>query len=247
MISSRRRRRFLLFGGEASPFDPTKLPNLVALYDISDLSTLFVERTGASASTPASVDGVVGTVLDLSGNGNHAVAPSDEARPILRRNGSIYYLEWDEVDDGLIIGALNLASSLRWTVATAYTPSGTDWVLIHSHDNTEPWAGTGQDGSSSTVLVPSSGISQNALYFDNVLSEETTRGGQYTLSQAANRAILDFTVSADFSSVKIGMYTTGEGFFLGPMHAFVIIEGELEAGVRTQLDAWLASRAGVTL
>ena len=52
-----------------------------AVYDVSLASSLFQERTGASATTPASIGDPVGTILDQSGNGNHAVAPSDAARP----------------------------------------------------------------------------------------------------------------------------------------------------------------------
>jgi hypothetical protein len=69
----------------------------------SDLGTLFQERTGASATTPSEVDGVVGTMLDKSGNGHHFVAPSDDARPLLRNSGSLYWLEFDGVDDTLSV------------------------------------------------------------------------------------------------------------------------------------------------
>jgi hypothetical protein len=56
-----------------------------ALYDPSVLTSLFQERTGAAATTPSTVGEVVGTVLDLSGRGNHATAPSDAARLLLGR------------------------------------------------------------------------------------------------------------------------------------------------------------------
>jgi len=93
-------------------FHPRQLPGLIALYDISDLSSLFVERTGASATTPAQVGGVVGTVRDLSGNGHHLTAPSDAARPILRTGSGFYWLESDGVDDYLrvTLGGIQFAS-----------------------------------------------------------------------------------------------------------------------------------------
>jgi hypothetical protein len=56
-----------------------------ALYDPSVLTSGFQERTGAAATTPSAVGGVVGTKLDLSGNANHATSPSDAARPLLGR------------------------------------------------------------------------------------------------------------------------------------------------------------------
>ena len=53
-----------------------------AWHDVSDLTTLYQENTGASATTPSDVGDVVGTILDKSGNGNHATALSLSRRPI---------------------------------------------------------------------------------------------------------------------------------------------------------------------
>ena len=69
-----------------------------AYYEIADLSTLFQESTG-SGTTPASVNGVVGTIRDKSGLGNHLQAISDATRGILRQSGSLYYIEFDGADD----------------------------------------------------------------------------------------------------------------------------------------------------
>jgi hypothetical protein len=55
-----------------------------AVYDPSDLSTLYTEWEG-TLTTQSTVGGVVGTMLDKSGNDNHAQAPSDAARPLLGR------------------------------------------------------------------------------------------------------------------------------------------------------------------
>ena len=68
-----------------------------AWYDISDLSTLFEE----DGTTPASVNGVVGKVLDKSGNGHHIVQATETKCPILKQDGSLYYLDFDGSDDGL--------------------------------------------------------------------------------------------------------------------------------------------------
>jgi len=84
-----------------APFSPASLfsnGEEGAWYDISDLTTLFEE----DGTTPASVDGVVGKVLDKSGNGNHLVQTTSTKCPILRKTaGDLYYLEFDGVDDGL--------------------------------------------------------------------------------------------------------------------------------------------------
>jgi hypothetical protein len=66
-----------------------------ALYDTSDMSTMFSDIAG---TTPAVAGGPVGKILDKSGNGNHAVAPVNASRPILNAGG---YLTFDGVDDVL--------------------------------------------------------------------------------------------------------------------------------------------------
>lgn len=102
-------------------------------FDPSVLSSLFQERTGGSATTPAVVDGVVGTMLDLSGNGNHATAPSDAARPILKQSGGLYYLQFDGVNDCLVFDGSDLVGT-TYTVAAAWEqltdPTGVNRIVI---------------------------------------------------------------------------------------------------------------------
>ena len=68
-----------------------------AWYDPSDLSTLFEE----DGTTPASVNGPVGKILDKSGNGNHLIQTTETKCPTLKLASGLYYLEFDGVDDGL--------------------------------------------------------------------------------------------------------------------------------------------------
>lgn len=65
----------------------------------AQLNSLFVERTGASATTLASVDGPVGTIRNVGAIGGYYTAPSDMARAILRESGGVYWLEFDNADD----------------------------------------------------------------------------------------------------------------------------------------------------
>lgn len=65
--------------------------------DPSDLSILFQERTGASATTPAIINGPVGTMQDKGSLGLFWTAPSDAARPILRNSNNLYWLDFDGI------------------------------------------------------------------------------------------------------------------------------------------------------
>jgi hypothetical protein len=85
------RRRRSLGGG----FSPRKLfsegvPG--AWYDPSDYSTLFQDSSGATPVT--AVEQLVRLMRDKSGNANHATAPSDASRPVLRaRYNQLVYSE----------------------------------------------------------------------------------------------------------------------------------------------------------
>ena len=78
-----------------------------AWYDPSDLSTLFEE----DGTTPASVDGPVGKILDKSGNGNHLIQATETKCPTLRLAGGLYYLEFDGIDDGLQASAIDFTGT----------------------------------------------------------------------------------------------------------------------------------------
>jgi hypothetical protein len=57
-------------------------PNCVLIRDPSVLTSMYIDRAGTTLVSGAG--DVVGKMLDLSGEGNHSVAPSDAARPALK-------------------------------------------------------------------------------------------------------------------------------------------------------------------
>lgn len=115
----------------ATPAVPVTRSEVLALsptifFDVSDLTSLFVERVGPT--TQPAVGDPVGTMLDLSGNARHAVAGSDAARPILRQDGGgRYYLEFDGTDDYMdLAAALNLfQNSNAGTMSVSAAPRST--------------------------------------------------------------------------------------------------------------------------
>ena len=92
-------RHALSQGGGFSPSQLFAASEPGFWYDPSDLTSMYQGRTGTTA---AAVGSPVGQILDKSGNDNHAVAVSDAGRAILRQSGSLYYLEYDGVDDGYV-------------------------------------------------------------------------------------------------------------------------------------------------
>lgn len=85
-----------------------------AWYDPSDLSTMFQDRAG---TTPVTADGQpVGKILDKSGRGNHAVAPSDAARSLYKTDGTYHWLQFDGVDDSLSTEAVDFTGTDEMSV-----------------------------------------------------------------------------------------------------------------------------------
>lgn len=78
-------------------------------YDISDLSTLFQDANGTIPVTKSGDP--VGLVIDKSGGGGHATQPISASRPTYRADGKAHKLEFDGVDDCLILPpTLNLSN-----------------------------------------------------------------------------------------------------------------------------------------
>lgn len=70
--------------------------------DPSDLLTMFQDAAGTIPVTAA--DQPVGLIRDKSGRGNHASQSTAASRPMLRNSGTLWWLEFDGVDDFLVSG-----------------------------------------------------------------------------------------------------------------------------------------------
>lgn len=144
-----------------SPLDPST-PAVIWL-DPSDLSSMWKERSGASATTPAAVDDVVGTTLNKGSAGGYAVAATDAARPILRQSGALYYLEFDGTDDlltlpvGTIGSVATLGIAMRDTAGsdgTFRTIAGIGHASTNDLTSSGCWMlGTGESGSADKVGI----------------------------------------------------------------------------------------------
>lgn len=83
-------------------------------YDPSDTATLFQDTAGL---TPVTSDGdPVRRMEDKSGNGNHAIAPSDAARPTYKTSGGLGWLEFNGVDNSMAAPAIDFTVSDKITV-----------------------------------------------------------------------------------------------------------------------------------
>lgn len=139
---------------DGSTFSPADVANAVAFYDVSSLTSLYVERT--SPTTQASVDGVVGNIQDLTGNTRHLVPVSDGARPTLRQSSGVTYLEFNGTNSNARMTMTLAQPMTRVSLLQQISWSASDQILDGgSIDSCRVY----QSGSSPTFLVRSvSGI-----------------------------------------------------------------------------------------
>ena len=149
--------RLGLVGGKvsAAAFSPASLfasGEQGAWYDPSDLTTMFQDRAG---TTPVTADGqTVGYILDKSGRGNHATAPSDAARPLYKTDGTYSWLQFDGVDDSLSTAAINLSVTQKVSAFSGVFCSAGD-KMIYELSNTAANPGGFYLYSLSTVAMRS--------------------------------------------------------------------------------------------
>lgn len=100
--------------------------------------SMYADRAGTTATDYSDV--VVGKLLDLSGDNNHATAPSDAARPLLKQDGNgKWYLLRDGVDDNLPITFPNLGSNCVTYVCDGTQVIKTTGVTLNgAHNTTTP-------------------------------------------------------------------------------------------------------------
>lgn len=241
-------------GGDSSltttppTFDPASLfvsGESGAVYDFSNLSTLYEERT-AGGTTPSSVDGVIGTARDLSGLGNHWVAVSDAGRPLLRLSGGVYYADADGVDDrmtatiamALPVTRLSCIRQSTWVSGDRIFHGGVGNSYLGQNNVTPQLAhfngtwgslnGNASVGAFAVVCEQfgTSGTSGASLQVNNTTA--TTHTGTYT-----NHTTISMSDGASPGEIDYA--------------AVIVINRALTTTELANCKTWLGARGGITL
>ena len=231
-----------------------------AVYDVSLASSLFQERTGASATTPAGVGDPVGTILDQSGNGNHAVAPSDAARPLLQRDSNNkLYLDFDGTDDyfdtnyDVASGTTDLllsasakrdeTSGIRNVLGSRDSTSERAYIATSSSDGFVGWedatdtSSTFAPSTDKFVFVVQGSDNSFTAYGDGTVSNSGTSTGTPTFTSTTNVYLGTFNDAG----------TPSTGYWNGRIYGASVIDRELTGTERDRLERWLADKAGINL
>lgn len=251
----------------AGSFTPADLTGL-ALWLNAEMG-LFQERSGASASTPASSDGdPVGSWLDQSGNGRHAIALSDAKRPtlklgvqngrnVVRGDGTDDVLRSDVVASAVLTGS-DVPFSLVWAGKQSSTSgnrsfwgsarSGSGHPLHRFRCNaTSSYHSDRRDDSGTSVSVsggtPDTSAHVFALVFTGTTVSLWRDGTAVFTGQAQNVG----TLTLDAFSV-LGWSRPSpevdEEFLAGDLFELLLYDSALSDAPRQELQAYLKTRWG---
>lgn len=233
-------------GGPAGPFNPASLfggGETGFIYDATNLSTMFQERTGAAATTPSGANGPVGTWKDLSPNNNYAIAPSDAAR-CLSRQAAIpgTFVEPDIVDDAFVLGP---AVGLFYVAACVVVPVGA--VSLST------FANVAINTDNNDIRIETNSAWRGVGGVSNA-SDFSVAGGAFTVNGVATVAFANNTPhvfeAISPSAKNIGnLLGTATAARWGNMRTFRVfgISRVPSAGERASLRTWLGAAAGVVL
>lgn len=252
-------------GGVADSIDTAFTPALItsvkAFWDVSNLSSLFSDRS-ATPSTPAVVDGVVGTIKDLSSTGAHLIAPTDAARGILRTDGAgKYWIETDGVDDRYVtsqpLSSMVSASAFEVVFAgRAITVTDSRRFLDSGAGYwTQPVLRTGPtilfariyDGVANKD-APSGGAAYTANS-DFVWSSRLNAGSEYgRLNNGTEGSIASGAITNTSNPVGIMADTYGStGFVNGRFYGAAICNAAVSTAERLNLRKWAGAKNGVSI
>lgn len=257
----------LLCRGHGSPWTPANLfasGEAGAWYDPSDLSTVWQD---SARTTPGAVDSPVGALDDKSGNGNHMTQATADNRPILRQSGSLYYLERDGIDDELFTGA-DFTLQAGWTLAVAASyaagadtgtrgivslaASSTNYLVLGLRQSIEEGRSSLRGASASPAVSPTTATAGTNSYPAAAPAVIVSRFQALSHDIRVNGTTGDTETTTwddqTVASARFGFRDAGGGSVIAAdLYAAVALQRVPTAAELDKLEAWLASKAGVTL
>lgn len=233
-----------------------------AVYDNKDLSSFFSD---SAATTPATVNGVVGCLLDKSPNGFHLRQTTTASKPILRQSGDLYYLEFDGVDDFMVTDVQDWTGTNEATVCfgarkTSDAAIGSLAALGDAATQNGAWdiRLPGSGGSASANAVSRGTAAVGAFYSNAIIAAPVTRVLTAVMKISTDTAILRVnavqraSAVADQGTGNYGNYPVytgrraGNNPFVGHGFGGAYI-GRNSFQITAAFEAFTADRTGVTL
>lgn len=238
-----------------------------AWYDFTDLTSMFQD---IAMTLPVVEDARVAVVLDKSGRGNHLTQATSGNRPALRRNGAVWFLEFDGVDDFLVTSSINFTGTDKISVFSGYQ-KGADTALgvlvelgasvasnvgtfnITAPDSAATNYGFNLNGGTvaSRVASPFAALNTHILSCNFDLAQAAAAG---EISPRINAATPTLTAVGAAGAGPFGnypLYVGRRGGVSNPLKGYLVglvIRGALTSGAAlTGTEQQLAGKAGITV
>ncbi|SMH54609.1 hypothetical protein [Maritimibacter sp. HL-12] len=210
-----------------------------AWYDLSDLSALFQDAAG---TIPVAADGdPVGLVLDKSGNAHHATQATPAARPTWRTDGDLTWIEFDGVDDHMVIPAISYAAPMSVCLGLQRFERVT-WGAFRSPRALPPYVAAGASTPSDAGSITNTAGGTDRI--DGAASSYA-RDDLYEALQTP-RVGTAFANTSPHLNLEGTFFCYGQFRPSGKVFGYVEIE---DAGLAeiVRLERWMADRTGVSL
>lgn len=245
------------------PFDPVSLfknGEIGSVIDPSDFSTMFQDSAGTIPVT--AVGQPVGRIVAKAGGGSFIQATTTQ-RPIIREGAGLYYLDFDGVDDGMVVQGLPSSFGTALTAAVGvlhetYVPGRTTGAYLGYYiggARSVFWAIRWSGGTESVrfyniereIHAPSAfGVPHAYL-----MKAEST-GGRGIIEARVDGAYAGWASDAysatyGVSNIRLMSHNFAGGAVDGRIYGAVFINRVLDEVECNGLDRWIAKKAGVTL
>tara|TARA_R110000851_G_C13102500_1_gene568916 strand:- start:866 stop:2089 length:1224 start_codon:yes stop_codon:yes gene_type:complete len=225
-----------------------------AWYDPSDLTTLFQDAAG---TIPVTADGdPVGLMLDKSGNGNHATQSTTAAKPVYRTDGTLHWLKFDGIDDGMESPTVNTSGAGLLFAYAGLVDTGTsrsDYGPLDTGGNRNGYTLYNSGGSGNTrVFLNSSGRTfSEAVAGVSLVHSWRTDNDASLYSLRANGAEKAGAIGTSDTQIN-GSISVGRTFLAGSatpwsMYGLVVRGGKTDDSENGSLEVYLAEKSGVVL
>lgn len=239
----------LLYPSAAGGFTPADLfgaSEVGGWYQINDTSTLWAD----DGSTPASVDGSVYRIDDKSGNGLHLRQATASKRGILRQSGSVYWIDFDGIDDWYDTATASWVTSSGFFSVVACRPTNLStnrMILSCNGDYYGTQIFTTGAARVRTQRSASSDTDDSATSLISAATDCTiTEVGQLTQIEAwvdgSSNGATSHTSGLDTGSVygRVGAYgPSGIQPYLGRYYGHVSIDRAPTGSERTDLETYM--------
>jgi hypothetical protein len=231
------------------------------VFDASALGTVWEDSSG---TVPASVDGAIGRWSDQTANAKHAIQATTANKATLRTGSSLYYAEFDDVDDFYQTAAIDFSGTDKVTVFTGVrkTSDNAFAALCELTASVATVNGgfalTAPNGTDQTFGFRSRGTATGGAIVSGQAAPVTrVLTGVGHIAGPLARLRIDGVATDDATSQGTGNYasavfnigrrngTTGQ--FGGRIYALIVLGREATADEITKGEAWIASKCGVTL